>query len=91
MRYISHLDLLRLFRRAASRARLALDNTQGFNPHPKISVTKALKLGVESDGLFCQFGLKIKIEAGEFAKRLQQQLPEGIRISEARYDEANFS
>ncbi len=84
IRYISHLDLLRLFRRAISRAKISLETTSGFNPHPKISITKALKLGEESHELFCQFGLKIKLDTEEFKKKLQQQMPEGISISQAR-------
>ncbi|MBU2541044.1 MAG: TIGR03936 family radical SAM-associated protein [Candidatus Omnitrophica bacterium] len=84
MRYISHLDLLRLFRRAASRAKIALELTRGFNPHPKISINRALKLGEESDALFCQFGLEAKMDTQEFASRLQQELPEGISIKQAK-------
>ncbi|MBN1872216.1 MAG: DUF2344 domain-containing protein, partial [Candidatus Omnitrophica bacterium] len=42
MRFISHLDLLRLFQRAARRARLPLKFSQGFSPHPKIKIEPAL-------------------------------------------------
>lgn len=89
MRYISHLDLLRLFRRAASRAKIPLEATCGFNPHPKISLTPALKLGQESDGLFCKFAVRDRMETEEFMKRLQRQLPEGLKISEAKLIEAS--
>ena len=48
MRYISHLDLMRLFMRAMRRAELPLKMSEGFSPHPKLSFKRALKLGVES-------------------------------------------
>ncbi|MEW6009161.1 MAG: TIGR03936 family radical SAM-associated protein [Candidatus Omnitrophota bacterium] len=84
MRYISHLDLLRLFRRASLRANLPLENTRGFNPHPKISVDKAVKLGLERDDLKCKFAIKNRVEPDEFARSLQLQLPQGIIIREAK-------
>ena len=48
MRFISHLDLVRLFQRACRRAGLPVAVTKGFSPRLKISILKALKLGVES-------------------------------------------
>jgi radical SAM-linked protein len=38
MRYISHLDLMRLFMRAMRRADLPLKMSEGFSPHPKLSL-----------------------------------------------------
>ena len=49
MRFISHLDLMRLFMRALRRADIPLKITEGFSPHPKLSLKRALKLGIESD------------------------------------------
>ncbi len=82
MRYISHLDLMRLFMRASRRAGLPLKISQGFSPHPKISIERALKLGVESDSENATIVLKDFIKAGDFKDRLQQKLPEGILIKE---------
>lgn len=48
MKYISHLDLMRLFTRAMRRADLPLKMTEGFNPHPKFSIQRALKLGLRA-------------------------------------------
>ncbi len=89
MRYISHLDLLRLVRRASARAKLPLENTCGFNPHPKISIDKAIKLGLESDELKCKFAINREIEPEDFARCLQIQLPQGITISQAKLIERN--
>lgn len=80
MRYISHLDLMRLFMRALRRAELPLKMSEGFNPHPKLSIKRALKLGLESDNEEATIVLKELIRPEEFKERLQKQLPEGISI-----------
>ncbi|MBU4346533.1 MAG: TIGR03936 family radical SAM-associated protein [Candidatus Omnitrophica bacterium] len=82
MRFISHLDLMRLFMRALRRADFPLKITQGFNPHPKLSIKRALKLGVESDNEEAAIVLKEQISPEEFKQRLQRQLPEGIFIKQ---------
>jgi hypothetical protein len=48
-RFISHLDLLRTFGRAARRAGLPLAFTQGFNPHPKITFAAPLAVGISGE------------------------------------------
>ena len=82
MKYISHLDLMRLFMRALRRAGLPVKMTEGFSPHPKISLKRALKLGVESENEEASFVLKEPVAPEEFRQRLQGQLPEGILIKE---------
>ena len=81
MRFISHLDLMRLFQRALRRAGLPIAMTEGFSPHPKISFKSALKLGVESDNEEALFHINGWMKPEEFRERLQGQLPEGIRIN----------
>ncbi len=82
MKYISHLDLMRLFMRALRRAELPLKITEGFSPHPKFCIKRALKLGVESDNEEASIVLTEKINPEEFKERLQKQLPEGIIIKD---------
>ena len=81
LRFISHLDLARLFQRAARRAGLPVTLSEGFTPRPKISFKRALKLGLESDSEEATFSISGWIRPDEFKKRLQLQLPEGIKIS----------
>jgi radical SAM-linked protein len=83
MRFISHLDLMRLFMRALRRADLPVKITEGFNPHPKVSLKMALKLGVESENEEAVIVLKEFINPKEFQQRLEIQLPEGITIKKA--------
>lgn len=85
MKYISHLDLMRLFMRALRRADLPVKITEGFNPHPKLSIKRALKLGLESEHEEAAVVLKEKIRPEEFKERLQGQLPPGIEIKSVQY------
>lgn len=83
MRFISHLDLMRLFTRAMRRAGIPVKITEGFNPHPKLSIKRALKLGLESEGEEADIYLKEPVTIEDFKNRLNKQLPEGITIKKA--------
>ena len=87
MIYISHLDLLRLFGRAAQRAGLPVLLTQGYNPRLKIKLKRALKLGVASDNEEGEIVLAKKLAVAEIRKRWQEQLPQGIEIKDMRLEE----
>ena len=84
MKFISHLDLLRLFARAFRRAELPLKMTEGFSPHPKISIAKALKLGVESEQEEAQVILKEMVPPERFVAAVQNELPAGIEIRQVQ-------
>jgi radical SAM-linked protein len=84
MKFISHLDLLRLFTRAFRRADIPLKMTEGFSPHPKISIVKALKLGIESEQEDAQVILREMIPAERFITAVRKELPEGIEIRQAQ-------
>ena len=84
IRYISHLDLMRLFMRAMRRAGLDLKLSEGFSPHPKLSIMRALKVGAESDHEDAAVVLNSAIEAKDFVEALQRQLPQGITVTGAR-------
>jgi radical SAM-linked protein len=86
MKYISHLDLMRLLTRAMRRADLPLKITEGFNPHPKLSIKRALKLGLESESEEASIMLKERMSPETFKDKLQQQLPEGIEIKNVERD-----
>jgi hypothetical protein len=48
-RFLSHAETLRVFQRACVRAGIEIQYTQGFNPHPKMSLPLPRSVGVESD------------------------------------------
>ncbi|MBU1726561.1 MAG: TIGR03936 family radical SAM-associated protein [Candidatus Omnitrophica bacterium] len=84
MKYISHLDLMRLFQRALRRAEIPVKITEGFNPHPKLSLKRALKLGIESESEEGTIVLAERIGLDKFKEQLQKQLPEGIVIKNVK-------
>ncbi len=86
MRYVSHLDLLRLFQRASRRAGLPLFLTEGFSPHPKIKIEPAVKLGLEAEDLRAEIILTEKIPDKNLMEALAKELPPGIEIKEVEGD-----
>lgn len=83
-RYISHLDLLRAFERAARRAGLPMAFTLGFNPHPKIAFAAPLGVGTAGEAEFADLELTGDIPAAEVAGSLSRAMPEGLRLIEIR-------
>lgn len=79
-KYISHLDLMRTFQRAFQRADLAIKHTEGFNPHPFISILLPLSLGFSSQCEILEFQLLDRISPDEVPDRLNAVLPEGIAV-----------
>jgi len=91
-KYISHLDLNRIFSRAIARAGIEVAHSEGFNPHPKIAFVSALSLGTES---FCEFAdMKIidtdNISESEIFDRLKNVFPSGINIKEVYAPKLDF-
>ena len=74
--YISHLDLMRCFRRAFMRADVMLVFSQGFNPHPYISVPLPLPTGFASRCELLDFDTEDLPD--DFLARMTKALPEGI-------------
>ncbi|WP_069649232.1 TIGR03936 family radical SAM-associated protein [Caloranaerobacter ferrireducens] len=91
MKYISHLDLMRLFQRAFRRADIPIRYSQGFNPHPKFSLATALPIGVTSDGEYMDVELENDLDRDEFINRLNDVLPKGVRILSGKYIKAGKS
>lgn len=79
-KFISHLDLYRALERGLRRALLPIVFTGGFNPHPKISFLTALELGATSDCEKAIIHLEEPFPPLEIKKRLNNFLPEGIRV-----------
>jgi radical SAM-linked protein len=80
MVYISHLNLMTLFRRAIRRAGLPFVLTKGFTPRIKISMPKALKMGQESESEEFSFWLSRAIDPDSLTSAINSELPEGISI-----------
>ncbi len=80
LRFISHLDTERFWRRAIRRASLPVALTSGFSPREKIEMGYPLPVGVESEGEDFVVELSEPLPPEEVKKRLDPQIPEGIKI-----------
>ncbi len=80
--YISHLDLMHTMQRAFSRAGYELKYSEGFNPHPQISIALPLSVGVASHCEIMDFRLKADANLKELPARLTAVMPEGIRVTD---------
>ncbi len=89
LRYIGHLDLIRLFQRCFNRAGIELNYSKGFNPRPKFSIANPLSLGVESIEEYMDIDLLEEIEIEEFIIRMNSVLPDGIKILAGIYPKDN--
>ncbi len=78
--YISHLDLMRTVTRAFMRAECKLKYSEGFNPHPNISIALPLSVGCESVCEIMDFKMREDMPCEEIRKRLMTQFPEGIEV-----------
>ena len=80
--YISHLDLMQTMQRAFSRAGCGLRYSEGFNPHPQISIALPLSVGAGSLCEIMDFKLKEDADLAALPARLTDALPEGITVLE---------
>ncbi|MCX6339552.1 MAG: TIGR03936 family radical SAM-associated protein [Candidatus Aureabacteria bacterium] len=84
IKFISHLDLIRLWQRAFRRAGVPVKMSQGFSPHPLMSFGPPLPLGVEGCGEMLDVALVHGQDLTRAKERLQFALPEGIGVREFR-------
>ena len=81
--YISHLDLMRTMQRSFLRAGLALKYSEGFNPHPVLSILLPLGVGAGSECELMDFQLLQAEDLSTLPARLTAAMPEGIAALEA--------
>jgi len=105
LRFLSHAETLRLFERACARAGVPVKYTQGFNPHPKLSLPLPRPVGVASDDELLVLRLYkaegFPLEGGQEAARLRWQdrardrlaaaLPADIVVSSVTLEDSKAS
>lgn len=78
--YISHLDLLRTFQRAFPRTELDIKHSQGYHPHPIISIVLPLPVGQSSDCELLDFEVTQDTDGRGIAEKLNTGMPSGLRV-----------
>jgi len=81
--FISHLDTMQVFRRAFTRAGIALRFTEGFNPHPYLSIALPLPTCFESTCELLDTDLDADHIPTGLVMKLNRALPEGIVVRKA--------
>ncbi len=80
LKYISHLDLMRCWERAFRRASIPLAYSEGFTPHPRISLAAPLALGVTSEAELMDVVISRWLSPHWFTAGVTRQLPAGLVI-----------
>lgn len=78
-RFLSHLELIKAFWRACRRAGIPLAYSAGFHPHPLLSYSPALAVGIESFREIVDIQLSSYMNPEILLKKLMKELPEGLK------------
>ena len=80
IKFISHLDIMRLWERALHRAQIHLAYSEGFNPRPRISLAAPLSVGVTGEAELMDVFVTKSVSPHWFTNAVSRQLPHGIEI-----------
>jgi radical SAM-linked protein len=82
VKFISHLDVMHFWERVFRRGEIPLAYSQGFTPHPRISVAAPLAVGVTSGAELVDVWLNRWMPPQSFMMRVRSQLPQGFDVFE---------
>jgi radical SAM-linked protein len=83
LRFISAIDLGRVWERALRKADLPIGYSEGFTPHPKVSFPDALALGYASTGEYVELTFAVPVDVTATVSAFNRAAPEGLRIVDA--------
>jgi radical SAM-linked protein len=89
IKFISHLDIIRLWQRALHRVGIPLAYSEGFNPHPRISLAAPLAIGVTSEAELMDIFCTKWVSPHWFTSAISQQLTPGVKLLQAYLIEPN--
>ena len=80
IKFVGHLDLLRLFQRVIKSAQIPMAYSQGFNPHPLLYFAQALSVGITSEGEYLDIHLEEDVDPAWVKNQMNSILAEGLKI-----------
>jgi radical SAM-linked protein len=80
LRFVSAIDLGRVWERSLRRADLPIAYSEGFSPHPKVSFPDALPLGYASTGEYVELTFTAAVDLDALVARLNEAFPPGIAV-----------
>lgn len=87
--YLSHLDVMKVFEQALSRANIPVVFSNGFNPRPELVFAHPLSVGIESTGEILEVKLSENVEISYLVRELNRVLPSGLTVLSAEYVNQN--
>ena len=83
LRWLSHLEMSRTINRIVKRAALPVEYSRGFSPHPKMSLSPALPVGVASLSEYLDIVLAKEMRPEQIVKEFNRAAPPGLRAAGA--------
>lgn len=83
VKFVGHLDTVRLFQRAIKVAGIPIAYSQGFNPHSLVYFAMPLSVGVSSSAEYMDIVTSIDKDPKEMMDSLNRALPPGLELVEA--------
>lgn len=80
LKFLSHLDMIRLMERALRRTDIPFALTEGFNPHIKLSMGTVLPVGLWGEREYFDLETTCFLDPKELVAKLNQALPESMRV-----------
>ncbi|MCL2674623.1 MAG: TIGR03936 family radical SAM-associated protein [Defluviitaleaceae bacterium] len=80
MKFIGHIDTMKLFHKMFRMSGLPIAFSQGFNPHQIFTIAHPLALGMEGQHELADFRLSTDVSSGEIIARLNERTPSGLQI-----------
>ncbi|MBP5291430.1 MAG: DUF2344 domain-containing protein [Lachnospiraceae bacterium] len=80
LKYIGHLDMMRYFQKLLRRSGMDIGFTQGFSPHPEISIALPLGIGVTSEAEYLDVTFNSCGHSKDMIAMLNENQVEGVRI-----------
>jgi radical SAM-linked protein len=84
MRFISHLDIQRLFKRLIKLAQIPVAYSQGFNPHELTNIVQPLSLGYESESEYFEIDTNGPIDMDKALEGLNLHAPKGFEFTDIK-------
>jgi len=84
IKYLSHLQLIRLVERVLRRAQIPYALSEGFSPHIKLSLGTVLPVGVWGVREYFDLELTREIPPGQFMEAVNRVAPTGFEVRQAK-------
>lgn len=81
IKYIGHLDMMRLWERLLRRAGLPLAYSEGFNPRPRLALAAPLAVGVLALNDILEIVLTGTLPVSEMLSRLREHSTPGLAVN----------